>query len=245
LLNIYFLCSLQIITTKNNRDLLVSIKGFTFFSAILIIPLFVYYIYSLTSHPNTKSLIPLDTKSISNIQQSHKKPTAYDSETAINKSSSNNKLKTLKNTPPPLIQYWINQEHTTKDFSENTLKELDTNFDGYLSINELGADEATFNRIDKNKDHLVSTDEIAESVTSTKEEDINHLSRPKKLISNFFSKMDKNFDEVITQDEFTGNQTLFDKIDINNDKMITNNEKELVKQPVSYKQELNYLNSHR
>lgn len=92
---------------------------------------------------------------------------------------------------------------------------LDTNRDGVISRSEWPRDAAAFDRIDMNRDGLITQAE-AQNVFGTRQNG--------KAKGNRFRGMDRNGDGVITRDEWRGNDQSFQQHDRNRDGVLSGDE---------------------
>jgi Ca2+-binding EF-hand superfamily protein len=101
----------------------------------------------------------------------------------------------------------------------NPFVQMDRNGDGKLSREELAVPEVLFNRIDADKDGLITTAEAARFREETG-------AGPGLGIMLFrgLKEMDKNGDGKVSREEFTGPEPQFDRIDADKDGFITQEE---------------------
>jgi eukaryotic-like serine/threonine-protein kinase len=88
---------------------------------------------------------------------------------------------------------------------QNRFNAMDKNGDGKISRDEFTGPEWLFERIDVDKDDVITREEVAK-------------------FRNRFNAMDKNGDGKISRDEFTGREAVFNRLDANSDGVITHEE---------------------
>ncbi len=104
-------------------------------------------------------------------------------------------------------------------------KAMDRDKDGRISREEFRGRAPLFNRLDVDKNGVLTIDELPKTVGGSAELSANPAPRLRRLMA-----MDKNSDGKVSREEFQGPAALFKQLDRNNDGVISRNDRPAVVQ---------------
>jgi Ca2+-binding EF-hand superfamily protein len=101
---------------------------------------------------------------------------------------------------------------------EALLQRLDKDGDGKISRAEWPREAQTFDRLDANKDEMLSGEEIGKVATARQ---LRMRQARARVVRARLRRLDTNKDHVISRDEWRGKPEVFDRLDANKDGQLT------------------------